>query len=138
MARLARLYSMKLSKHQATALEQYGWMISLHKTSLRARVCVSHTWYHGYRIPWFSVRYAPRPKWRVFDVNTSSKSVSSIPHVRKLKRHEISSNLFRKNFHDVIVRFGPVWYHCIQQGWKHVVRSRSCPLLPRPSSGVAN
>jgi hypothetical protein len=24
MARLARLYSMKLSKHQATALEQYG------------------------------------------------------------------------------------------------------------------
>ena len=43
-----------------------------------------------------------------FDMNTSLKSVPGTPHVLKLERHEISSNLFRKTFHDVIVRSGPV------------------------------
>ena len=57
------------------------------------------------------------PRWLLvdFDVNTSLKSVPGTPHVRKLERHKISSNLFRKTFHDVIVRSGPVWYHWIEQ-----------------------
>jgi len=51
-----------------------------------------------------------------FNVNRSLKLVPGTPHVRKIERHEISSNLFRKNVHDVFVRSGPVWYHCIEQG----------------------
>ena len=65
------------------------------------------------------------------DVNTSLKSVLGTPNVRKLERHEISSSLFHKSFHD-IVRSGPVWYHWIEQGWKFVVRSRSEPPSPVP------
>jgi hypothetical protein len=37
-----------------------------------------------------------------FDVNTSLSSVPDILHVQKLERHEIGTNLFRKNFHDII------------------------------------
>jgi hypothetical protein len=37
----------------------------------------------------------------LFDVNTSLKSVPVTPHVQKPERHEISSNLFRKPFHDI-------------------------------------
>jgi hypothetical protein len=43
-----------------------------------------------------------------FDVNTYLKSVPGTPHVKKLKRHEFSSKLFRKHVHDVIVRSGSV------------------------------
>jgi hypothetical protein len=38
-----------------------------------------------------------------FDVNTSLSSVPDTLHVQKLERHEIGTNLFRKNFHDVFV-----------------------------------
>jgi hypothetical protein len=38
-----------------------------------------------------------------FDVNTSLSSVPDTLHVQKLERHEIGTNLFRNNFHDVIV-----------------------------------
>jgi hypothetical protein len=38
-----------------------------------------------------------------FDVNTSLSSVPDTLHVQKLERHEIGTNLFRKNFHDVII-----------------------------------
>jgi hypothetical protein len=37
------------------------------------------------------------------DVNTSLSSVPDTLHVQKLERHEIGTNLFRKNFHDIIV-----------------------------------
>jgi hypothetical protein len=64
------------------------------------------------------------------DVNSSLKSVPWNPHVRKLERHEISSNLFRKNFHDVIVRFGPVWYHWIQHGLSLLCAVAATPPSP--------
>jgi hypothetical protein len=38
-----------------------------------------------------------------FDVNTSLSSVPDTLRVQKLERHEIGTNIFRKNFHDVIV-----------------------------------
>jgi hypothetical protein len=38
-----------------------------------------------------------------FDVNTSLSSVPDTLHVQKLEHHDIGINLFRKNFHDVIV-----------------------------------
>jgi hypothetical protein len=56
----------------------------------------------------FSCEYFISSGQRVFDVNTSLKSVPATPHVRQLGRHEITSKLFRKNFHDVIVRSEPV------------------------------
>jgi len=43
-----------------------------------------------------------------FDVNTSLKSLPGTLRVRKRERQEISSNLFREHFHDVIVRSGPL------------------------------
>jgi hypothetical protein len=68
----------------------------------------------------------------IYYMNTSLKLVPGTPHVRKLERHKISSNLFNKNFHDVIFRSKLIWYHWIQQGWKFVVRSRSDPLSRAP------
>jgi hypothetical protein len=38
-----------------------------------------------------------------FDVNTFLSSVPDTLHVQKLEGHDIGTNLFRKNFHDVIV-----------------------------------
>ena len=75
---------------------------------------------------------------RHFDVNTFLKSVPGTPHFRKQERHEISSNFFRKTFYDVFFRSGSVWYHWTEHLWKFVVRIRSEPILPRPSSGVAS
>jgi hypothetical protein len=61
--------------------------------------------------------------------------------IQKLERHEISSNLFRKNFHDVMVRSGPVWYHWIEQGRTFVVRSGSdhpSPSRTTPQASLAS
>jgi hypothetical protein len=37
------------------------------------------------------------------DVNTTLSSVPDTLHVQKLEHHEIGTNLFRRNSHDVIV-----------------------------------
>ena len=79
-------------------------------------------------------------RWQM-EINSAFKGLKSVRVPSMFENSSVTKSVpirFAKHFHYVFVRSEPVWYYWIEQGWKFVVRSRSYPPLPHPSSGVTN